>query len=413
MHQSAATRSHILETLETARDGFQRRSAGADIPELRDLPPETAAALATRVADAWNWMHTAGKEEDADEMAGDGFDFVSHNPTVSLVQAAMDQTADEDGGHGFKLPPLDVIAGHLLNLLRERPPFPLPSQEDNFCHALEEECRVVVVGDFGTGKPRAIRVAQQIARLQPHHVIHLGDVYPSGTESRCRKRFTEVWEEHGPPGARFWVLNGNHEMDANGSGYFGFLLGWAGQSGSFFSLQNEHWKLIGLDTAYRDHDLQAGQLPWLFDRLSEGGSRNILLTHHQMFSAIDDRPAKNRDRLPRTMKGVVDSGRVFGWLWGHEHRYLSYARDPRFGGYVARTLGHGGKRISYDVGAHRGPDFAPRVAHYWDVRRSGTPDECLNGFAVLDIEGPRIGVRYVDEEGGEHYPESWPDAPHS
>ena len=432
MNPTATDREQVLATLRTANELFSQRATGASVPELNHFDPETAAVLSGHLAEAWNWVHTDGRDEETAEMVGDGFDYVSHHPAVSLIQAAMDEHADAHpealaakeftpasaladmdtkAASVTAFPPVDVLLDHLLNLVKDKPPFPVPASPGAFTFALPEQCRVALVGDFGTGKPRAIRVAQAIAARAPHHVIHLGDVYPSGTRSRVQKRFIDVWNEHGPAEAKFWALNGNHEMDAKGEGYFEVLLPWCGQPGSFFSLQNQYWKLIGLDTAYEDHDLQPEQLDWLNERLSEGTSHNILLSHHQMFSAIDPRPHKNRDRLPRSVGSEVDVGRIFAWLWGHEHRFLSYARDTRFGGYLARAIGHGGKTITYDVGVHQGEDFAPRVTHYWGIRRPGTANECLNGFALFDFDGPRIKIDYVDENGTSRYTEVWPDAP--
>jgi hypothetical protein len=64
-----------------------------------------------------------------------------------------------------------------------------------------------------------------------------------------------------------WALNGNHDRYSGGHGYFGYLLHdprfrgqWRGASAdhtlsSYFSLENEDWQLLGLDSAYLNHDL--------------------------------------------------------------------------------------------------------------------------------------------------------------
>ena len=51
------------------------------------------------------------------------------------------------------------------------------------------------------------------------------------------------------------ALNGNHEMYSGGFGYFKLILPAFEQDSSYFALQNEHWLLVGLDTAYVDHDM--------------------------------------------------------------------------------------------------------------------------------------------------------------
>ena len=59
-----------------------------------------------------------------------------------------------------------------------------------------------------------------------------------------------MWRAHGPARARYWALNANHDMYCGGYGYFGHLLPAIGQPASYFSLGNDFWRLIGLDTGY-------------------------------------------------------------------------------------------------------------------------------------------------------------------
>lgn len=283
---------------------------------------------------------------------------------------------------------------------------------DDFTFPLAPKCRVVLVGDWGTGKDRARRVARAIAGTRPDHIIHLGDIYPSGTRSRAQKRFIDVWMEEVGKGPRYWAMNGNHEMNANGEGYFLDVLPFCGQPASFFCLKNEHWKLIALDSSWLSNDLEPSQLPWLMHQLGDGPGHNILMTHHQMFSAVDRRPHENAHKLPTTLRPAVSTGRIFGWFWGHEHRSLSYAREARWGNYHARAIGHGGKRIRMTDGVHLGPEFAPAVAHYWNIPREHDPTRAMNGFGLLAFDGPRLTIDYVDELGRNWFTETWPDAPH-
>src|SRR5207237_885587 len=74
------------------------------------------------------------------------------------------------------------------------------------------------------------------------------------------RHFLPYWPHaEGDRSLRSWALNGNHDMYSGGHGYFGFLLRdprFAGQQGSsHFRLAGRWWQLLGLDTAYRDHDL--------------------------------------------------------------------------------------------------------------------------------------------------------------
>jgi hypothetical protein len=126
---------------------------------------------------------------------------------------------------------------------------------------------------------------------------------------------------------------------------------------------------------------------------------------------VDRRPARNAHKLRATLQPVVDTGRIFGWFWGHEHRSLYYARDPRFGNYLARAIGHGGKRVRVTPETHLGPDFAPPVAVYWNVPRPNQPGRVMNGFALLTFNGPDLTIDYVDETGANQFREIWPHTP--
>jgi predicted phosphodiesterase len=416
MQKLTTNRDAVLRVMQRTEAALEKRAATPGAHAAADLD------LARRLRQARDWA----LEDEAREMAltaeldelESGADYISHHPLIALTQSAMEQFADAApkalSAKAAEAVPEELVINTLRVKQRGRPPFRTHKDLDDLRFELEPNATVVVVGDFGTAKPPAIAVARAIRNVDPDHVIHLGDIYPSGTPELAQRHFIDVWKQHGPAGAKFWALNGNHEMDAEGTGYFGEVLTFCKQPASYFSLQNEHWKLIGLDTAYSvpDHDLQQEQKPWLHARLAEGTSRNILLTHHQMFSAVDGRPHKHRERLPRTMEEFVATGRIFGWLWGHEHQFLSYERDPKFGGYLARAVGHGGKRIKYVSGVHRFPGNAPRVLHYWEVRRKSPKNECLNGFATLRFEGPRLLISYTDETGVDWNTEIWPDQPH-
>src|SRR5713101_7858326 len=131
------------------------------------------------------------------------------------------------------------------------------------------EIRLGLAGDWGTGTEEAEAVAENMLDSKPHYTVHLGDVYYVGDNDEvyehCLKTevegndFTAVEWPHGTVGS--FALNGNHEMYANGEGYFGLLLPTLGigssktqivkhQSASFFCLKNAHWMIIGIDTGY-------------------------------------------------------------------------------------------------------------------------------------------------------------------
>src|SRR5262249_34674170 len=149
-----------------------------------------------------------------------------------------------------------------------------------------------------------------------------------------------------------FALNGNHEMYANGVGYFELLLPrlglrgadnkMQGQQTSFFCLQNQYWRIVAIDTGYNsigvpilshvpglnlipaiggDCTLPDPQLQWLTEvvRAAEDSRGLILLSDHQYFSGFQQDYRKPAQQLWKA--GVQ---RKVLWFWGHEHRLAGY-----------------------------------------------------------------------------------------
>src|SRR5262249_11327203 len=151
---------------------------------------------------------------------------------------------------------------------------------------------------------------------------HMGDVYYAGEEHEQRERLLDVFPKSNQLKRRF-ALNGNHDMYSGGHGYFEVTLKEFGQAASYFCLRNANWQLIALDTAYKDHDLKEPQLDWLKAQLNNaGGRKNVLLTHHQMFSCFEDVPGELSDKIGP----LLDAGKVHAWFWGHEHKNIVYLK---------------------------------------------------------------------------------------
>src|SRR5439155_9589200 len=102
-------------------------------------------------------------------------------------------------------------------------------------------------------------------------LVHLGDVYYAGTQDEVENRFLSLWPRR--VGAINRAANSNHEMYSGGYGYFDQTLRRFGQSSSVFALQNDHWLLVGLDTAYAEHDLAHRQAEWLANLVADSGDR--------------------------------------------------------------------------------------------------------------------------------------------
>jgi predicted phosphodiesterase len=218
-------------------------------------------------------------------------------------------------------------------------PHPIMGPSDSEPTELPNQARAALLGDWGTGLYGAVPCAESIRQSRDHFdlLMHLGDVYYSGTKREVQERFLDLWPYR--EGAINRSINSNHEMYSGGYAYFENTLPNFGQESSYFALQNDHWLLVGLDVAYVDHDIEDQQVEWLEDVVAAAGDRKVLLfSHHQLFSRFDDQGPKLAAKLGR----LLGSGRISAWYWGHEHRCVLYDPDPRYGGLLGRCLGHGG-----------------------------------------------------------------------
>lgn len=305
-----------------------------------------------------------------------------------------------------------LVAMGITNF-RKRHPFnnkPAPT------HVLADRCRLVMVGDWGSGLPRAQKVAREMRKYVEEsikddvecHVVHLGDVYYSGWEYEYRKRFLRYWpvktEERDKVGS--WSLNGNHDMYSGGHAYYGTLLAdprFAKQAkSSFFRLANAAWQIIGLDTAYDDNGLKDPQAAWLADTLARNDQRAILLTHHQFFSVYENAPSVGR-ALTEKLGPLLSDNRIYGAVWGHEHRCVLHAAHG--GLQFARLLGNGGVPVYM---THDPAAAYPSPAIYEDRRYlpSGLERWAYMGFAVIDLDARSLRARYIDEFGWKYREEN-------
>jgi Calcineurin-like phosphoesterase len=280
---------------------------------------------------------------------------------------------------------------------------PAPAVEMN------DRCRIVMVGDWGSGILRAQKTARAMRVYVEEclksgiecHVIHLGDVYYSGWDYEVRDRFLRYWpvkpgeeEEVGS-----WSLNGNHDMYSGGYAYFDTLLADARfrrqNRSSFFRLFSSHWQFLGLDTAWDDNGLKDPQSSWVENVVAHNPQRTMLLTHHQLFSAYENTPDVGQV-MRQKLGDVLDAGKIDAAIWGHEHRCVLH--NPYGRVRYGRLVGHGGVPV-YMTQAADSP--YPEPATYEDRRyiQSGLERWAYMGFAVLDLDSDRLEVRYVDENG--------------
>lgn len=230
---------------------------------------------------------------------------------------------------------------------------------------LPNNAKVGILGDWGTGMPDAIALLKDMMlQHKPDAIIHLGDIYYSGTPDECQQYFadvfTAVFDEVLGKGKRIPVFSipGNHDYYAWGAGYYKVVTGLndydgirsAIQRASYFSLETKDggWQFLGMDTGFYDSDpknqfnrLYAGpwlhdsEITWMQDKMAKHDGLTILLSHHQLFSANAAINGKDSVMNPvpyfnpylyRVFSDYL-STKVAGWIWGHEHNFVMYQNE--------------------------------------------------------------------------------------
>jgi hypothetical protein len=257
---------------------------------------------------------------------------------------------------------------------------------------LGNKTRVALLGDWGTGLYGAPISAATIKNDAKGYglLMHLGDVYYAGTEGEVKERFLAFWPNNA--GAISRAINSNHEMYMGGKGYFDLTLKQFGQSASYFALQNDHWILVGLDSAYRDPhhgSLTKDQIPWLRNIIHQAEGRKIILvSHHQAFSNLE-----TADPVAEALGEFLKAKKIFAWYWGHEHRCIIYDRHPGWELY-GRCVGHSGFPYFRDKLNHLPYDSNFPVATW----RKLAAKNLIPGGLVLDGPNPYI-EDHADEYG--------------
>jgi Calcineurin-like phosphoesterase len=284
-----------------------------------------------------------------------------------------------------------------------------------FC-TISNTARLILIADWGTGVPRARLLTQSARHYLDEaakagtevHVIHLGDVYYSGFGAEYDAHFLPFWPVHPEEAGKYgsWCLNGNHDMYSGGHGYFDHLLKddprFARQAqSSYFSLENDFWHILALDTAYSDFDLHGDQSDWVLrTRSAAPAKKGILLSHHQPFSSYEPAP----DTILKRLQPVLERDLILGWFWGHEHRCAFY--QPRSHVQYGRCIGHGGVPVL----APSAPMPAGVSYEFGDWVVGTDPHFARFGFSVIDCANQRMHVQYVMEDGIPHNEEDFTSA---
>ncbi|MDQ3914885.1 MAG: metallophosphoesterase [Actinomycetota bacterium] len=248
------------------------------------------------------------------------------------------------------------------------------AMDDFVLDVLPRDATIALIGDWGTGTEEAVDLLGQVARKRPDVLVHLGDIYYSGTARETHSHFLalcdEVLDRRNRP-VPIYTMSGNHDMYSGGRGFYELLPllnpappfdpGYA-QRASYFCLRthDRSWQLLAMDTGLHDHDpfsvasdvtfLEDREARWHLDKIgsfAERGGKTILLSHHQLFSPFEyigsgttKPPGKEayNPKLLDTFAADLAAGRVAAWFWGHEHNLGIY--EP-YGPLVrGRCIGH-------------------------------------------------------------------------
>jgi hypothetical protein len=218
--------------------------------------------------------------------------------------------------------------------------------------------KILMIGDWGTHMTDNVALLRQALKtFAPDIIIHLGDVYYSGTRQECVQNVIEVLDAvvselkiARPP---FFTLPGNHDYYSGGRGFYEMIgrinadLPGCEQKASYFCLRtvDDHWQFLGMDTGFHDRrpighiapPLEQSEVTWHRDKLDHFPGTTILLSHHQLYSAKERLSRGPRPWLNETLHAVFQPyyDRVAAWFWGHEHNLIIFKDDLKFPGDTA------------------------------------------------------------------------------
>jgi hypothetical protein len=335
-------------------------SQGQTIPTT--APPNmsqdnwTVARLALALLQAKVAGDTVREQQINDELRDGGYDPNWVNTIAEFVQHFG---ADGSRGQIPYIPPDDSM-------------HPLP---------MSPTATVALIADWGTGTASAINLLKGVAQQKPDILIHLGDIYYSGTPFECQANFKRIVDDvFGRTGADtdipVFTMPGNHDMYSGGEGYYGLLKTLnppeMRQAASFFCLRDtaeQRWQFVAMDTGLHDYDpfkvgnvltfLEQPEEKWLAARIAEFPGKTILLSHHQLFSAFAQigSPTEDGFLVPYNPSLAMSfqrfqaagPGRIAAWFWGHEHTLTLYG--PYRGLDKGRCIGHGGVPVLTGAGS--------------------------------------------------------------
>ncbi len=302
-----------------------------------------------------------------------------------------------------------------------------PSNGDSGIYQLQgsvtsrEGVTIALLSDWASDTIESDTVGNLVAKHAPDYTIHMGDIYFVGAPKEIEANFTAPYASwyYGESGSL--ALSGNHEMYSNGNAFFQHLLPAMyvregeikkTQQAGFFCLENEYWRVIGIDTGYTsverpfievlsppDCHLRKEQIDWLRGVVQLGNPDDkrglVFLSHHPYISAFREEYVKPGEQI---MDILGSAQRAVIWFWGHDHRMVVYNAARNGEGPLAygRCIGHGGLPVET-----RMPEQTEDLAkiHLYDRRIRTTIKKHqlgFNGFVTLNMHNEVLVAEYHD-----------------
>ena len=282
---------------------------------------------------------------------------------------------------------------------------------------LDAKTRLAIVGDWGTGDDVASNLLREVAKFSPDVLLHLGDVYYSGTQDEEQDNFLSICQSVLGRNVRLFSLCGNHDVYSGGSGYY-WLVDQIGQQASSFCLQNANWQFLGMDTGFNDNDpftvgTNMTSLPtvgawaeedWHLDKINlAGGRKNVLLSHHQLFSpfgGVGISDGNNNFAYNKHLRGTFQAvmKQVAWWFWGHEHTFAVF--DPYMDLQRGRCVGASAIPVFKDQQSYSDASgletYGGLPLPTWNTKGvlATNADDYNNCFAIMTLNGASANVDY-------------------
>ena len=274
---------------------------------------------------------------------------------------------------------ISLVRGTMLPSFLRQPPgdFVVPTKGANL--------RAVVFGDFGDGSESQRRTAEAIRKQHANTPFDFGltlgdNFYEEGSTSPRDPRWKSQWEDlYGPLGIRFYPVLGNHDWKLPDSPAAEILYSsptWQMPS-PYYTFTVGDVQFFGVDT----NEVSEAQLQWLRSALERSPSRwKVVYGHHPIYSAGQHGDTK---RLVEHLLPVLRN-RADVYFCGHDHDMQHLKPD---GGVHFFVAGAGGAH-QRPIHPHPRTLFAKTDVH---------------GFAVIEVAGDHLTVRFIADDGSELY----------